>query len=203
MAGRHWPCASYDRALRIVSAAPNVQRSLPPAPAAARTFKDFTQGQEVAGQVGVSPGTAALMAGTSDSWPWRTQPKPGLKAWSSALPPTAVTLSPSALASLRNSIKTTGQQRPGFATIHKALTPSDSDFKKTIGESLDVTMSLSRVEPVRPTHVPFNGDFMALGDYGSKCRTMPGFWYNEHPALPEAARQPTKYPWGEWGVTDS
>lgn len=60
--------------------------------------------------------------------------------------------------------------------------------------------SLSRVGPTRPTSMRFDADYLQWGDYASKCRTAPSAWFNEHPSLPEAAKQPTKFPWGEWGV---
>ncbi len=37
----------------------------------------------------------------------------------------------------------------------------------------------------------------------SRCRTMPSAWFNDHPSLPAAAREKSKYPWGEWGVDAS
>eukprot|EP00195_Chlamydomonas_chlamydogama_P008194 CAMPEP_0202903836 /NCGR_PEP_ID=MMETSP1392-20130828/26615_1 /ASSEMBLY_ACC=CAM_ASM_000868 /TAXON_ID=225041 /ORGANISM="Chlamydomonas chlamydogama, Strain SAG 11-48b" /LENGTH=449 /DNA_ID=CAMNT_0049591179 /DNA_START=180 /DNA_END=1526 /DNA_ORIENTATION=+ len=192
---------------------------------AVKEFNSFSRGLEVASALGVDTATAAAIAASegtahgdsldklmmssmsaggnmastsasqSGSWPWATGPKHSVRAYSSALPPTSITLPGSSLHTLRQSVRSTLRTKPGFETMHRTLGTSELDNKKVLGQGLDVSAALNRVEPVRPTHMKFEADYQKWSDYNNKCRTAPSAWYNEHPAVPAAAKAPTKYPW--------
>uniref|UniRef100_A0A7R9V4H7 EF-hand domain-containing protein n=1 Tax=Chlamydomonas euryale TaxID=1486919 RepID=A0A7R9V4H7_9CHLO len=128
--------------------------------------------------------------------PWAVAPAKGLKAWNAALPPSGITLSATALSQLRTTVKSTLQPKPGFVTMLQSTGTGVSGAKVCMGEQMDLCMSLARVEPTRPTHIKPGASFCEWGDYASNCRTAPSKWFNEHPAVPVAAKVPCKYPWG-------
>eukprot|EP00798_Chlamydomonas_sp_ICE-L_P018773 gene18773-25309_t len=106
--------------------------------------------------------------------------------------------SASALQTLRQSVRGSYASKPEFETMHSTLTVSDRDHKKTLGQRLDVTESLARVEPVRSTSIKFNADYITAGDYAPSCRTAPSHW-DLHPTVPAEAKVACKYPWGNLG----
>jgi hypothetical protein len=86
-------------------------------------------------------------------------------------------------------------RKPDFLAQTQGLTTSELDQKKVLGQPLDVSMSLNRVEPVRDTKVLPQLGYLAWGDYASRtCRTAPTRWYNQHPAAP-APEPDHPYPW--------
>ncbi len=100
-----------------------------------------------------------------------------------------------ALKTLRSAVKSTIASKPEFLTAHAPLTCAETDLKKTMGQPLDVTVALNRVEPVRDTKVLPQADFVQWGDYASRgCRTAPTNWYNQHPAAPAPPPQGSA-PW--------
>lgn len=121
--------------------------------------------------------------------------KPSIKAWGAALPPTGISIPASSLAALRTTVQSTVRRKPEFETRHPTLTPVDTDLKKTLGQPMDVSASLARVQPVRPTKVLYNADYVTWSDHATRrCRTAPENWYNHHPAAP-APQSDGKYPW--------
>ena len=74
----------------------------------------------------------------SAAWAWSTAPKPGLRAWSAALPPTGITLSASALQTLRSSVRSTVKAKPELTATARSLTTSEVDLKKTMGAPLEM-----------------------------------------------------------------
>lgn len=120
--------------------------------------------------------------------------KGSVRAWGAKLPPSAITLSSSALHTLRNTVRSTMAHKPAFETMHAPLTTAETDLKKTLGQALDVTQSLARVEPVRAPKVLYNADYLSWGDYARNCPTAPTKWFNEHPAAPIPPGE-HKYPW--------
>ena len=50
-------------------------------------------------------------------------------------------------------MRSTVASKQDFVTMHRTLGPSEVDLKKTLGQGMDVSTSLARVEPVRPTTV--------------------------------------------------
>jgi len=107
--------------------------------------------------------------------------KKSVKAWSAALPPSTISLSSSALLTLRASVRGTMTQKSDFQLSHPPLTASELDLKKTLGQPLDVTLAMNRVFPTRPTNVLPRATYTEWGDYASTCRTAPTRWYNEFP----------------------
>ena len=173
---------------------------------AVEAFNNFSKGLEVQSSLSLKPSDAEYLYESTrhqdPDWAWKTSPKPSFKAYSAVLPPTGVTLNSSALATLRTAVGTTRQPKPVFLHRSRPLTTTEEDMKKTLGTEKDpgFFLPLSRVEPTRPTSRKFDASYLELGSY-SKCRTMPSFWYNEHPSLPESVRTAQhKFPWGEWGV---
>jgi hypothetical protein len=174
---------------------------------ASEAFVGFSRGIETRSKLGLTNSHAkSLLSSTKEQdpdWAWKTSPKPAFKAYSAVLPPTSITLNSSSLSTLRTAVFSTSQKKPMFTTTSKGLTTNEEDLKKTMGSDTtnpDFFMPLSRVEPTRPTSRKFDATYEELGSY-TNCRTMPSYWFNEHPSLPESVRVgKTKYPWGEWGV---
>ena len=120
-------------------------------------FNTFTKGQEVIAGQGLDAATASAISGAlgmssssgrgwgasggESSWAWSTAPKPSLKAWNSALPPTGITMSASTLQMLRSSVRSTIKSKPVFETMHRTLNTSEVDLKKTMGEPMDISQA--------------------------------------------------------------
>ncbi|KAJ9522708.1 hypothetical protein QJQ45_019881 [Haematococcus lacustris] len=161
--------------------------------AASKQFSQATQGQllastmtNLASSLASGPLTSADLLASSS--------KQSVKAWGAALPPSAITLPPSALTVLRTSMRSTLARKPEFVAGVVPLGSTELDLKKTLGAPLDVSLSLARVEPVRPTHVLPSAGYQEWSDYASRnCKTAPSRWFNEHPATAPPASHP--YPW--------
>ncbi|PNH00775.1 hypothetical protein TSOC_013385 [Tetrabaena socialis] len=171
-----------------------------------RDFNDFSRGLELlpalaADSAGPGPGSATLAAAAAAADGPRTatrlgEPRAPVRVWAAALPPSAISLPPSALAGLRGSVRSTASTQPDFARSFRPLDSHDLAQKQVLGQALDVSRSLARVEPVRGTKVLNRDDYVAWGDYAAGCRTTPAGWDSAHPA---AAAQDTgghRYPWG-------
>lgn len=101
--------------------------------AAKQEFDKFSRGLETMSDVALDPRTVRSFMG-----------KPSVRAWSAALPPTAITLPPSALQTLRGTVRSTMAHKPEFLTMHRTLTTAELDNKKVLGQQMDVTASLAR-----------------------------------------------------------
>ncbi|KAJ9522405.1 hypothetical protein QJQ45_008301 [Haematococcus lacustris] len=187
--------------------------------AASKQFSQATQGQllastmtNLASNLASGPLTSADLLASSS--------KQSVKAWGAALPPSAITLPPSApscivsrswlhtslsafhclaaaLTVLRTSMRSTLARKPEFVAGVVPLGSTELDLKKTLGAPLDVSMSLARVEPVRPTHVLPSAGYQEWSDYASRnCKTAPSRWFNEHPATAPPATHPYPCPNG-------
>lgn len=180
--------------------------------AASKAFSDFSRGVEAQSRLELKTSDANFLLESSREardadWAWKTSPKSAFKAYNAALPPTKITLSSSALATLRTAVSSNvGAKKPEFLNQFRPLTIDEDDLKRSLGSTVvDVDAGyyqpMSRVEPTRDTSRKFDAGYFELGSYSPNCHAMPSYWFNEHPSLPESARNTkTKYPWGEWGV---
>jgi len=156
-----------------------------------RTFADFCEGQgTMSRQRGAAAGPALLAAMTADAGAsaalrgterFKAQPS-AVRAWASALPPSPATLEPSALQELRTRVRSAVSTQRPFRRMHRPLTSHFSDSKTALGAPLDLALPLERVEPVRPTAIMPQADYVAWADYSLNCPSAPPRWFNEHPA---------------------
>lgn len=163
--------------------------------AASKEFADFSRGLELLPQLaGGDPGSTTA-SGTGRTASFLGAPKDSIRAWGATLPPTAISLSGSALQTLRSTIRSTTSSKPDFATRHRPLGSTEADLKRTLGAPIEDDVPLSRVEPVRGTSVLYNASYVEWCDYAGNCRTAPSRWYNEHPAAAAQDAGGHKYPW--------
>jgi hypothetical protein len=164
---------------------------------AAREFSDFSRGLELMPQLdaaGTGPGSMSQLGATTATF--LGSPKASVRSWGTTLPPTAISLPQSSLATLRASIRSTASTKADFVTHHRPLGATEADFKQTLGAALDLDLPLNRVEPVRGTKVlPGAGYVEWGGGFGGNCRTAPQRWFNEHPAALAQDTGSHRYPW--------
>ncbi|KAG2429085.1 hypothetical protein HXX76_011325 [Chlamydomonas incerta] len=165
-----------------------------------REFADWSRGLEVmprlaADSAGPGPGSEYGGGGVRTATHLGS-PKAPVRVWAAPLPPSAISLPSSALRTLRETVRSTANTKPDFIKGVKPLDSHELDMKKTLGQPLDVGMSLARVEPVRDTKVLPNADYVTWGDYAANCRTGPTGWYSKHPTAQAQDTGEHKYPWG-------
>ncbi|KAF5826745.1 hypothetical protein DUNSADRAFT_2133 [Dunaliella salina] len=144
------------------------------------TFSDVASMERFAACMGLSPDPEPPVTSRDVT----RMGKVSVRASAASLPPTATKLPSSALHVLRDSVQSTRSHKPAFSLQSPALTTSVLDLKKTLGEPLDLSGSLNRVEPTRPDKVLCNADYITWADYCKNDPTAPGKWFNEHPSAP-------------------
>ncbi|KAG2449983.1 hypothetical protein HYH02_000087 [Chlamydomonas schloesseri] len=167
-----------------------------------REFADWSRGLEVmprlaSDSAGPGPGPGSEFGAGGSTVRTATHlgsPKAQVRVWAAPLPPSAISLPSSALRTLRETVRNTANTKPDFVKGVKPLDSHELDMKKTLGEPLDVAMSLARVEPVRSTKVLPNSDYVTWGDHAN-CRTGPTGWDSKHPTARAQDTGEHKYPW--------
>mmetsp|Transcript_14429 Transcript_14429/g.39090 ORF Transcript_14429/g.39090 Transcript_14429/m.39090 type:complete len:380 (+) Transcript_14429:236-1375(+) len=144
------------------------------------TFSDVASMERFAACLGLSPEPEPSVTSRDVT----RMGKFSVRASSASLPPTATKLPSSALCVLRDSVRSTRSHKPAFSLQSPTLTTSVLDLKKTLGQPLDMSGSLNRVEPTRPDKVLCNADYITWADYCRSDPTAPGKWFNEHPSSP-------------------